>query len=592
MNTPNNDGLCPCGSGKTHHNCCGAPNVIALNPQKYNDELESIHDELIDFALSNYEETFIRQVEEGLQDSMMDETTADTYFSGITAWGIFQISVAKNKLTIFDIFLKNIKQKSIRKRTRKILEEWRQALPSVYIITSLEENGMELQDIQSKENYWVPIFEDENIPTGGVLIGTLLPFIGYHRFFFSSIEADEDVIPNIEKLLAQYQEGFQTSFPDFLNDLLMLDTKSGIEWEHPAQEEVAELLIQKNLEKETDPELTGLGIMVWHQFCLTYHPKIQKINTYAAALDYFMQMYIADNDEATQKKIAEEYSTTTASISAHYPKFIDLFEEIIMAADLHRSNQKTSTSNPFGNRKDSLETSPKEQAFLLLSQADHATGSKRNKLIKQALAVYPNCLEAYLMLAESAQSLEEKSDLILQAIQAGENELGTEFFQENEGEFGFHPEAKNYLYANEIYMIHLAAMGELEDAIIQGEMLLHLNNMDNQGIRYQLLTLYLEAEQFEYAQLLLEKYAEDETASFLYNKALLSYHMNGLTKETKELLNIAKQQNPYVADFLTDRKEVPMDEPEFIMIGEESEAIAYAQDNYHLWIDEKILQEL
>lgn len=47
----------------------------------------------------------------------------------------------------------------------------------------------------------------------------------------------------------------------------------------------------------------------------------------------------------------------------------------------------------------------------------------------------------------------------------------------------------------------------------------------------------------------------------------------------------AHQCNPYVIDYLLGCKRIPHGQSDSIGLGDESEAIAYAQENRHLWIE-------
>jgi hypothetical protein len=77
--------------------------------------------------------------------------------------------------------------------------------------------------------------------------------------------------------------------------------------------------------------------------------------------------------------------------------------------------------------------SPAERAQAFAYQAwETPTDSEAAALARQALAIYPDCAEAYNVLAETdARSVEEACDFYRQGVDAGRRSLGEEFFAEN-----------------------------------------------------------------------------------------------------------------------------------------------------------------
>src|SRR3989449_7579455 len=70
---------------------------------------------------------------------------------------------------------------------------------------------------------------------------------------------------------------------------------------------------------------------------------------------------------------------------------------------------------------------PIERAQELIYQAWEARGGRRVRLARQALALWPDCADAYCLLAEeTATTLQEARDLYAQALAAGERALGRE----------------------------------------------------------------------------------------------------------------------------------------------------------------------
>ena len=59
------------------------------------------------------------------------------------------------------------------------------------------------------------------------------------------------------------------------------------------------------------------------------------------------------------------------------------------------------------------------------------------------------------------------------------------------------------------------------------------------------------------------------------------------------MLKEATTSNPFVVNYLLGRKKIPSERTDYIGMADETEAIAYAQENVHLWKDaEEFLKKL
>src|SRR5258707_15515862 len=68
-------------------------------------------------------------------------------------------------------------------------------------------------------------------------------------------------------------------------------------------------------------------------------------------------------------------------------------------------------------------------------------------LAKQALQVWPDCVDAYALLAEQARSPKQTIELYEQAVAARERDLGPEFFRDEAGRFWMFTPARPYMRA-------------------------------------------------------------------------------------------------------------------------------------------------
>jgi hypothetical protein len=74
---------------------------------------------------------------------------------------------------------------------------------------------------------------------------------------------------------------------------------------------------------------------------------------------------------------------------------------------------------------------PRYRAEDLIYQAWEATGPLRLKLAREALELWPDCADAYVLLSQAAPDLEQARGLLEQGVAAGERALGRRLFAED-----------------------------------------------------------------------------------------------------------------------------------------------------------------
>jgi tetratricopeptide (TPR) repeat protein len=212
-----------------------------------------------------------------------------------------------------------------------------------------------------------------------------------------------------------------------------------------------------------------------------------------------------------------------------------------------------------------------------------ATGKRRVTLAKQALAISPDCADAYVVLAEESPSFAEAVQFYEQGIEAGRRVLGEEFFRRCEGHFWGVVETRPYMRARLGLAQRLWVEGRREEAVGHYQALLRLNPGDNQGVRYLLADGLLDLGRDDELQALLGQYEEDDSADWLFGRALLAYRREGDTPRARGLLEQAEAANPHVAGYLSGSLSIPETLPEYISRGGEDEAVSYASMARGAW---------
>lgn len=202
---------------------------------------------------------------------------------------------------------------------------------------------------------------------------------------------------------------------------------------------------------------------------------------------------------------------------------------------------------------------------------------------RQALDHYPDCVDARLMLAEiEIDDLDQYIDEVRETVTAGEYDLGSEYFENEQGNFWLIYETRPLMRAMESLALALVERGTqaaVDEAIAVMEEMLELNPNDNQGVRDVLVGCHLQQKRYADAAALLERYDDDWLATMAWARVLLA-HATGDEAEAGRLLEAARARNPHVELYLTGRKRRPRDRPAYYSPGDEAEAVFCAD---HLW---------
>jgi tetratricopeptide (TPR) repeat protein len=205
-------------------------------------------------------------------------------------------------------------------------------------------------------------------------------------------------------------------------------------------------------------------------------------------------------------------------------------------------------------------------------------------LASQALEIDPNCVDAFMILAEL--SCETQKELIEQmriAVDIGKRGLGGEsFFKKNRGYFWGLLETRPYMRARAYLAELLVEVDRNDEAIEHYEALLKLNPNDNQGLRYPLLGCYFITDNLDGVHRLFKEYEDEGSAMFAWALVLERY-LSGDEKAATKALKEARKTNKHVEKYLTGKKQIPRNLPEYYGFGDESEAIVCVDELGAAW---------
>ena len=217
-----------------------------------------------------------------------------------------------------------------------------------------------------------------------------------------------------------------------------------------------------------------------------------------------------------------------------------------------------------------------EQAQSIAYDAMEATGRARIALARRALAVSPDCADAWVILADASPDMDTAVVQYERAVEAGRCAIGGEF-DGLRGEFWGHLITRPYMRARLSLAQVLEDLNRSSEARTHYADLLRLNPNDNQDIRYLLLPLLFTEGDDEAAGTLLEEYADDHGAMWPYAAVLRVWRRQGDSAQARATLDAAVAGNPYVLDYLLDPKSMPDSAGPLITLGGRDEAASAAR---------------
>jgi len=218
----------------------------------------------------------------------------------------------------------------------------------------------------------------------------------------------------------------------------------------------------------------------------------------------------------------------------------------------------------------------------LVNEAYELPPQKGKIKVQQALTLYPECIEAYLYLAE-AENLPGKAKKHLEkGISIGRRIYGGDFLNLHKGHFWAKPETRPFLLCLEHYGMFLYGASQPLGAIRIFEELIELNTGDNQGIRDTLLLILLEYNKDNKFRKYSKMFKGDSLAIPLYTRALFAFKNEGASPRAELWLKKAMHRNQFIPAKLL-ASAPPHQLPDVYSPGDEREASLFAYTAHHIW---------
>ena len=233
-----------------------------------------------------------------------------------------------------------------------------------------------------------------------------------------------------------------------------------------------------------------------------------------------------------------------------------------MMADLHASIEKqgltdTAAINKYlqlvgGQVPHAPATTARERAGEKYREALEHEGRYRIKLAREAVAIYPDLADAWVLLAEDMPDLARARELWLHALEAATRDLGAEAFTEHAGHFWGVLETRPYIRVR-VGLAHVEwELGHHDAAIDHWREILRLNPRDNTGTRMLLVPRLLLLGRDREASAVLEERADDLAAMLQFSRVLLYFRDHGAGVRSDAALALAQRANRHVHKYLLD----------------------------------------
>jgi hypothetical protein len=224
--------------------------------------------------------------------------------------------------------------------------------------------------------------------------------------------------------------------------------------------------------------------------------------------------------------------------------------------------------------------SPSLLAQMLVEEAlENPSRVGRIKRAREALALDPNTVEAYALLAEEARTRRDELRLRQEAVAAAERRLGPKALEKGLDSAKDLADVQRYVQARLALGHTLWTQARRQDALAQVGPLLEMQPEDPFRVRYTLAAWLLAEDRDKEAKHLLQEHADREAMPWILTRSLLAYRAGDL-EAAQKLAHQAHKVNRYVIPFLASDQDLP---EEVVSDPEQWEAAQYVEAFLSSW---------
>lgn len=328
---------CLCGSGKKYKKCClitlqAKPKFDQADQRAFNELLPKLFDYSKEFdeEIQPVYEKYVQSFES------LPKADAQAFSQLLFHWMLFNYPLDQENQTIIDHYVTK-QSATYTDKFQQFLQGWKDLEPKLFRITASDAKNIVVYDVfQDQSMTLEKTPASSNLSENDRLIGYLYPTpTGF------ALGNDAIAIPNKleESFLSHWHDLKQIAHP--LNEqnyiqqsvftkhfhevleVLSLITISGkaLQAEETLNDKSKQVLdiLFKKLDWSSASFISFLHAKVsWITFVIKHSPRIQKPETFAAALEYWISKQSHSNVVISQKKLAEKYQISAGTISSKY----------------------------------------------------------------------------------------------------------------------------------------------------------------------------------------------------------------------------------------------------------------------------------
>lgn len=294
-------------------------------------------------------------------------------------------------------------------------------------------------------------------------------------------------------------------------------------------------------------------------------------------------------------------SSTGSSKSKEVRKLLSLDENserwIIKKADSSAEREAAATEEKSAEKNDSdTFRFAVSKNFVAAQQIVDKAWKEKNynsklKYAKEALNIYEDCSDAYIILSkDSSLNNVEKKEILEKAVQAAQNVLKITELKSTDSRIFKLPIAETFFGAKYTLALHLWDMNEREEAIKNLNDVLTYNKQDNLLSRGILTSWLIIEGKLKEAEEILSRCEHDFLIDTNYNRAALLFK-TGRNREAESALRRAYKRNPFVVDYLLKSKAIKSIKTA-VRPGSQEEAMKYAKLGLAVWNDSEMIKWL
>lgn len=217
--------------------------------------------------------------------------------------------------------------------------------------------------------------------------------------------------------------------------------------------------------------------------------------------------------------------------------------------------------------------------------------NNKAKYAKEALTIYEDCPDAYIILSKnSSLNNEEKKMLLEKAVKAAQNVLKITDLKDTDLRLFKLPIAEPFFGAKYTLALHLWNINEREEAIRNLNDVLTYNKKDNLVCRGILTSWLIIEGKLKEAEEILAICEHDYLLDTNYNRVACLFK-TGKLKEAERALRRAYKRNPLVIDYLLKSKTIK-EIKGAVKPGSPEEAMKYAKLGLEVWSDLEMIKWL